>query len=133
MIGLFHAHSGLRYVVFLAGIVALVVFAMGAAQKSDFTKRDRILGAIFVGLLDTQILVGTVLVVMGLYTPRVIGHIVMMILAAGLAHTLLAVNRRKTPPGHRLPLLGVGGALAVMCVGIVAIGRMPWAMTAFGG
>lgn len=132
MIGLFHAHSGLRYVILLVGVVALVVYAMGLSQKKEFTKGARIIGASFAGMLHLQVILGIVLVVMGLYTPKVIGHMVMMIAAAVFAQVMMTRNRRKTPPGYRLPLMGVGGALLLITLGLLAIGRLPWAMTAAG-
>ena len=133
IVGLFHAHSGLRYLILLVGLVALVVFAMGFTQKKDFTKGARMLGASFAGLVHLQVLIGIVMTVMGLYTPRVIGHLVMMLAAAVFAQVMFSKNRRLTPPTYKLPLIGVVGALVLMVVGLLAIGRMPWTMTAFGG
>ncbi len=133
MNGLFHAHSGLRYLILLVGVVALVIYAMGLSQNKAFTARARIIGASFAGMLHLQVILGIVLVVMGLYTPKVIGHMVLMIAAAVFAQVMLSRNRRKTPPGYRLPLMGVGGALLLITIGLMAIGRLPWTMTAFGG
>jgi hypothetical protein len=120
---LLHAHSGLRYLVLLSGLVAIAWFAFGLATRRPVDRSVRILGAIFVGLVDLQILLGILLVATGIYYPQLIGHIVMMLLAAGLAHALLAVNRRRPNPGYVLPLAGVGGALVLIIGGILAIGR----------
>lgn len=129
MLALFQIHSGLRYLVLLAGVVALVVYAMGLAQKQPFTKRSRIIGSVFLGLLDLQVLIGIVLVAVGLYSPKVIGHFVMMLLALALGHVLTARNRKSAQPGFKLPLVAVAGALVLIIGGIFAIGRLPWAMT----
>ncbi len=129
MFALFQMHSGLRYLVLLAGLVALVVYTLGFAQNRPFTKRSRLAGSIFLGLLDLQVLLGIVLAAVGYYSPKVIGHSVMMLLAAALGHVLFSRNRKLPQPGFKLPLIAVTAVLVLICAGILAIGRMPWAMT----
>jgi heme A synthase len=116
-------HSYLRYLVLLVGVIAVAWFAFGLATKRPVDKSVRILGSSFAGLLDTQILLGIIAVAMGRYFPALIGHIVMMILAAGLAHALLVKNRKSPNPGYVLPLIAVGGALLLVAGGIFAIQR----------
>jgi hypothetical protein len=133
MTGLFHAHSGFRYLVLLVGLVSLVVFGLGLAKKAPFGKLHRALGAGFAGLLHLQLLLGVGLVAMGRYYPQLIGHFVMMTLAAVVAQVAMSLNRRKPEPGFVLPLAGVGGALLCIVLGILAIGRGVFQATAFGG
>ena len=133
MSALFGAHSGLRYLVLLAGFAAEIVFALGLVQKTPFSKQARIVGSVFAGLLDLQILLGTILVAMGLYTPKAIGHIVMMVVATTVTHATFIRNRKQATPGYLLPLIGVSGAMALIIGGIFALGRLPWAMTAYSG
>ena len=121
MNALFAAHSGLRYLVLLAGLVAVVYFALGLAQKRPYTRAVRTVGAIFSGLMDLQILLGLILVAMGRYYPQLIGHIVLMVLAAVVVHVLLARNRKRPQPGYALPLAGVVLGLALLVAGILAI------------
>lgn len=130
---LFHAHSGLRYLVLLVGVAALVYFALGLATKRPVTKGVRILGSAFAGLLDLQVTLGIIMVAMGWYYPALIGHIVMMVLAAGVTHVLLVVNRKRAQPGYLLPLLAVAIAFVLIIGGILAIGRSPVGSTAFAG
>ena len=131
---LFYIHSGLRYLVLLMGLVGVVYFAYGLATKRAVDKSVRIVGSSFSGLLDTQILLGIILLGSGWpFHPALWGHLVMMLLAAGLAHALLVVNRKRPNPGYLLPLIGVGGALLLILAGILAIGRSPLATTALGG
>lgn len=120
---LFHAHSGLRYLVLLVGLVGLAYCVSALVTKRPVDKGLRILGAAFTGLLDLQILLGLVMVAMGRYYPQLIGHIVMMLLAAGAAHGLLVANRKRSSPGYVLPLIAFAVALALMAGGIMAIGR----------
>lgn len=120
---LFNAHSGLRYLVLLAGVLALAYFAFGLATKRPFDKGGRILGASFAGLVHTQVLLGILVLVTRVYYPALIGHIVMMVLAAGSAQTFMSINRRRPQPGFVLPLVGVVLALVFIAGGIMAIGR----------
>ncbi len=119
----FYAHSGLRYLVLLAGVLALAYFAFGVATKRPFDKGGRILGASFAGLLHTQVLLGILVLVTRFYYPALIGHIVMMLLAAASAQATMSVNRRRPQPTFALPLVGVLLALVFIIGGIMAIGR----------
>ena len=120
---LYYAHSGLRYLVLLVGLVALAYFVWGLATRRAAGRGVRALGAAFVGLLDLQVLLGLVMLVLGRYYPQLIGHIVMMVLAAVTAQVSMSVNRRRPQPGFVLPLAGVVLALVFIIGGIMAIGR----------
>jgi hypothetical protein len=120
---LFQAHSGLRYLVLLVGLAALIYFLSGLATKRPVDKGVRILGSAFTGLLDLQVLLGIIMVAMGRFYPQLIGHIVMMLLAAAVTHVLLVMNRKRATPGYVLPLIAVAVALAFIAGGIMAIGR----------
>lgn len=133
MNALFHFHSGLRYLVLLAGVLGIVLSILGLARKKSFTRQGRVVGAVFTGLLDTQVLVGLIMVFAGRFYPALIGHLVMMVAAALVAHVFLAVNRRRSEPNWLLPLYGVGGAMALIVLGLGAIGRHPFQMTPFAG
>ncbi|WP_338864390.1 hypothetical protein [Myxococcus stipitatus] len=126
----FNAHSGLRYLVLLAGVLAIAYFAFGLVTKRPFDKGGRILGASFAGLLHLQVLLGILVLVTRFYYPALIGHIVMMVAAAGVAQALISVNRRKAQPGYGLPLAGVGLAVLFIIGGIMAIGRGVFTSTA---
>ena len=130
----FYAHSGLRYLVLLMGLIAVAYFAFGLATKRPVDKSVRIIGSSFAGLLDTQVLLGIILLGAGWpFYPALWGHLVMMVAAAVLAHVMLVVNRKRANPGYLLPLIGVGGALLLVLGGIMAIGRSPMATTSLGG
>ena len=121
---LFYIHSGLRYLVLLMGLVALVYFAFGLATKRPVDRSVRIIGSSFAGLLDTQILLGLALLGSGWpFYGALWGHLTMMLLAAVLAHVLLVMNRRRPNPGYLLPLIAVAGALLLVIGGILSIGR----------
>lgn len=133
MTALFHAHSGLRFLVLLAAAVAMAYFAFGLVTKRPFDKTGRVLGSVFVGLLDLQILLGLAMVAMGFWYPALMGHLSMMVIGAAVAHVLLARNRRSTSPSWKAPMLAVGTSLALIVLGIMAIQRGVFTMSMGGG
>lgn len=125
---LFHAHSGLRYLVLAVGIAALLYLAMGLATRRAYGSPARILTASFTGLLHLQVVIGLVLVVTGIYYPALIGHIFLMVLAAAAAQGLSVAAKRNADDRRKwgLSFAGVLLALALILAGISAIGRTPF-------
>jgi len=121
---LYHAHSGLRYLVLLAALVALIALAYALATGRT-SRATRILPAIFTGLLDLQVLLGIGLVMGGLFPDAVVGHLVMMVLALIVAHgaSILAGRAGAERRAVVIRLAGVVLALLLIAGGIMAIGR----------
>lgn len=121
----FAAHSGLRYLVLLVGIVALAYLAWGWLGRRPFERPARILLSAFVGLVDLQVLLGVATLLTRPFYPALTGHIVMMVLAAGAAHGFSVSARRSTEPHKRYgrALAGVVVALVLIVGGIMAIHR----------
>lgn len=127
MTALYYAHSGLRYLVLLAGVVALLVSAAGLMGRRPYGTGARIAGASFTGLLHLQILAGLALVLSGVWYPALAGHLILMILAAVVA-TVAVARARRAPEPRRAYGLAFGGtllALLLIIFGIRAIGRGP--------
>lgn len=124
---LFHAHSGLRYLILLVGVVAVFYLAVGLATRRAYGKPARILTASFTGLLHLQILIGILLVVTGIYYPAIIGHLFLMVLAAVAAQGLSIAAKRNTVDRRKWALSfgGVLLAMALILAGIASIGRTP--------
>lgn len=133
MTALLHAHSGLRFLILLLGAVNLVVLGAGLATKKPFGKIHRILGASFAGSLHLQVLLGLGLVAMGRWYPALIGHLVMMLLAAVVAQAAMTVNRKRPTPGMPIPFIGVLVALLCIFGGVMAIGRGLFTTSITGG
>ncbi len=125
----FAAHSGLRFLILLAGVVALVICL---TQKPPFSKAARISCAAYLGLMHLQVVMGLAMVAMGTWYPKLIGHLVLMLVAAIGAQVLVSRNRRSAVPGYRLPLIAVGGSLLLILAGIMAIRSSPFFMTHVG-
>ncbi|SOD03454.1 hypothetical protein SAMN05216486_1144 [bacterium JGI 053] len=124
---LFHAHSGLRYLVLLAAVAALVAQAMGVFGRGPYGRASRISMAAFTGLLDLQIVLGIAMVVLGCFYGALMGHLMMMVLAAAAAHGCSVFARKQADArrAHTVSLVGVVLALALIVGGIGAIGRTP--------
>lgn len=121
---LFFAHSGLRYLVLLVGVLALGYFVYALATRNASERTSRILVSSFAGLVDLQVVIGLLMVALGLYYPALLGHIFMMVGAAVVAHVAMSLAR-SSPPDRavRIRLLGVVVALVLIVGGIMAIGR----------
>src|SRR5262249_17321153 len=126
---LYQAHSGLRFLVLVAGAVNLTMCAVGLGLKRPFDKTSRLVGAVFTGLLHLQVAVGLVLALTVPFYPQLIGHVVCMLAAAAVVPILFGRNRRKATPGYVLPLIGTLAALVLIVAGIMALGRSPFGMT----
>lgn len=122
---LLNAHSGLRYLILLGGVLTVLYAAYGVASGRTYDKTMRILASSFVGTIHLQILLGVALMLSGMFQPALTGHIFMMLFAGGAAQIPVSVMRRR--PEERKSYLphGVGAlvALAMIAVGILAIGR----------
>ncbi len=121
---LYQAHSGLRYLVLLAGIAALLLLAYGQAARRPVGAARGITAA-FAGLLDLQILLGLALVVGGIFYGALMGHITLMVVAAAAAHGGAIAARRAADERRALAFRLGGVIVALLCIvlGIVAIGR----------
>ena len=124
MNALYHAHSGLRYLVLLAAVVAIVVLGYGLASGRRLAA-TRAVTASFTGLLDLQVLLGLALVLGGMLTDRATGHLIMMVLALVVAHGASIIAGKSTDDRRELTvrLIGVVLSLAIIVGGIMAIGR----------
>lgn len=122
---LFHAHSGLRYLVLLAGLLVLSYSLTSALRGQAWSRAGRVFLAIFVGVMDLQVLLGLILVFVRVFYPALWGHLSMMIAAAVVAHVALAINKRRPPErrSHWVAVIGAGLALVLVVGGIMSIGR----------
>jgi hypothetical protein len=123
---LYAAHGGVRYLVLLAGLAAVVAAVVGWNRaESVGASGERTAMTVFVGLVDVQLLLGLLLLLTWPYYPALVGHIVMMVLAAGVAHggSLLARRRGPERSGSPVRLAAVVLALVLIVGGIMAIQR----------
>ncbi len=119
------AHSGLRYLILVAGVLTVLYAAYGVFSGRTYDKTMRILASGFVGTIHLQILLGLALLFSGLFQPSVIGHIFMMLFAAAAAQVPVSVMRRRPEEQKSYLPHGIGAfvALALIVGGILSIGR----------
>lgn len=123
---LFQAHSGLRYLVLLAGLAAVVVAALGWQRRpAAAAGAERPLALAFVGLLDLQALLGIVLLLLWTFYGQLMGHIVTMILAVALAHIGNARAKKAATPADASKMRAIAFAVTLLLIaaGILSIGR----------
>jgi hypothetical protein len=122
---LFHAHSGLRYLVLLAGLASFLYSIVAAVTARPWDRGGRVLLRAFVGVLDLQVLLGLILVFLWPFHAALWGHIVLMIVAAAAGHFTSILIRRRGPEArsHLTAALGAAGTLVLIIGGIAAIGR----------
>lgn len=121
---LYYAHSGIRYLVLLFGVIAVVYALAGALGKRPYDNRMRVLGGLFAMSMHTNVLLGLALIFTGRFYPQLIGHIILMVFAAVAGQIVPSVMRRR-PMEERTYLphaVGTTVALGLVIAGILAIG-----------
>jgi hypothetical protein len=124
---LFAAHSGFRYLVLVIGLgtAAAAAAALVSGPTSKPAHLSFRLFAVFVVLVDIQVVLGVAVILTRPFLPIYIGHMVMMVVALAVAHGW-AVYLKRRPVDRRDPgliLAGVAITLALIAGAILAIGR----------
>lgn len=119
-----HAHSGVRYLVLLLGILALLYSVYGVVTRRSYDQTMRRLAGFFAVGLQINILLGlTLLVTSSGFYPQLGIHILLMVGAAMVAQIVPSVMRRR-PMEERswMPhLVSVLVALSMVVAGILTI------------
>jgi small-conductance mechanosensitive channel len=114
---LFMAHSGVRYLVLVAAVIALALSLM----KGQDSNARKAMGA-FVGAIDVQVLLGLLLIMQIPFYGALMGHIAMMFAAVFAAH-YFSVAAKKKEDGGMTRVIGIVVTLVLVVLGIMAIGR----------
>ncbi|MBT3323272.1 MAG: hypothetical protein HN392_13390 [Anaerolineae bacterium] len=123
---LLYAHSGFRWLIILAAILALIVFGYGWLKKKTFPKLGRILPAAYSGLLDAQVLLGLIYLLLlasktGGFPRFRLEHMVIMILSAFIAHLPARWRKSKKENLYRNTFLAILSSLIIIYVGIAML------------
>ena len=121
----FYTHSGIRYLVVLAGLITIGYALYGAIGRRPYDKVMRISAGMFAGLMHLNILLGLGLIMMGRFYPQLAGHIFTMIFCAITAQIVPSVMRRR-PEEERTYLphaIGAVIAFGLLWGGVTAIQR----------
>jgi len=123
--GLYYAHSGLRFLIVLLGLLTLFYALIGLAGKRPYDKLMRILSAAFAGLIHLQILVGLGVLMTGRFYPAIWFHFMAMLIAAVCAQLPPSIMRRRPEEqrayGPHVVLTAI--AMSAIFLGISVIGR----------
>jgi hypothetical protein len=132
---LFYAHSGLRFLVMLAAVLAAAVMLWKWSSGRPFDRQSRAIVAVFTGVLDLQVLLGIGTVLTRPFYGALIGHLVMMIAAAMAAHGISVYGRKQADArrAHMISFVAVALALLLIVAGIMAIRPSPFHMTPGAG
>lgn len=124
--GLLQIHSFLRWILLIAGLVALGYAIYGVITKRPYDRIMRTSASTFAGLLHLQVVLGFFIIVsMRLTLTGLIGHIFLTLGAAVAAQVPLSMMRRRRPENRTfLPhLLGTALAFVLLWFGMQSINR----------
>jgi hypothetical protein len=110
-------HSLVRWLILAAGAMAIVRAAWGWIGTLDFVRPDNVLGAVFTGLLDLNVLLGIILLIdrWGTLDRQAELHPLIMILAAVVAHGARMLGRERDDRSRHL-LQGGGFLLSFVLI-----------------
>jgi hypothetical protein len=123
---LLHLHSGLRYLVLLAGLAVIGYALWGVAKKRPHDATMKKLAITFRSLMDVTLFSGIVMVTVGYNFDANAGlHVVLMMLATVVSHVVPAVMRKRRQDQRTLLPYAVATAvvLAMVVVGTLSLGR----------
>jgi hypothetical protein len=112
-------HSIIRWLILIAGALAILRAGWGYLGPLAFGKVDNALGAAFTGLLDLNALVGIVLLIMVWNQPSrpTLLHPALMILSVALAHASRRAGAQRPDRGRHL-FQGGGFLICFVLIGI---------------
>ncbi len=125
-------HNIFRWVVILLALFALYRAYTGWLGRKEYTASDRKAGVFFTSALDTQMLLGVILLLFGGLSLLQYGwilHIIPMVVGIGIAHVSFVLSRRGSDPLAKQRTAALGYTVAV----IVILVSIPWYLKLFPG
>lgn len=121
---LLYAHSGIRYMVILAGLAVVVYALVGVAGRRPYDSRMRVLSGVFAMFLHLNVLLGLALLFTRPFAPYLIGHISLMVFAAVAAQIVPSVMRRRPEEERTWLPHAISGvvSLGLIVAALMAIG-----------
>jgi hypothetical protein len=124
---LLQIHSVVRWLALAAAVAVLGKFAAGLVRRSAFSRADRVLGAVYAGVLDAQALLGVILlggrIVRDDELPPAgyILHALVMFFAVAAAHQTARWREAADARRFRNGLIAYSLSLALVLLGLVVI------------
>ncbi|MBE2183099.1 MAG: hypothetical protein IAE89_06720 [Anaerolineae bacterium] len=128
-----YAHSGFRWIVMLAAVVALVYMIYGLVTRRAYDRRAGLVMTIFVRCIEIQWLLGLILIVLkaialGGFLPAWWGHLILMTVAVVVAHMYMGFKRRPDNIRYVIGLVAIIAVLVLIILGVMALGGSRWGM-----
>lgn len=138
--GFLHLHDALRWLLLVSLVVTLVKYLAGWIGHQPWKKADRILGIVFVALMDLQLLTGLVLYFflspvtkiafsdMGAAMKNAdlrfyaVEHLSLMLIAAVLVHIGSAKSKRATPDVSKFKIATIFYLISLALI----VAGIPW-------
>ena len=114
-------HSGVRWVVLVVAVLAILRAAWGWLGGRPFERLDQILGAAYMGLVDLNVVIGVIVLAArwGELSRTEEAHPLVMILAAVVIHLARRLGReRDAKTRHLYQGGGVLASLILILIGI---------------
>jgi hypothetical protein len=123
---LLNTHSGIRWLIVIIGVLAILRFLFGWLRGVKFTGMDRGLSSGFSGLMDLQVLIGVIFLfwtgTTGAGFPAVrIEHTVTMLISAIVAHLPLRWRDAADTLRFRNTLLAIVASLVIVYLGVARL------------
>jgi uncharacterized membrane protein len=119
---LFHAHSGLRWLVVAASLIAFVWLLSGLLQPRPYGENTRRIMLAWSSLLGVQWVLGIVLLVTrGTFLAHELEHSFTMTLALIMAHLYLPFKKRTDLARHRIGLMIIAGTALLIYIGVARL------------
>ncbi|GMV04951.1 MAG: hypothetical protein AMXMBFR53_12310 [Gemmatimonadota bacterium] len=123
---LLHLHSGLRYLILLAGLAVILYALHGVIKKRPHDATMKNLAITFRSLMDVTLFTGIVVVMTGFGFYNDLGvHVILMLLATVVSHVVPAVMRKRKQEERTLLPYAVATAiaLAMVALGVLSIAK----------
>lgn len=123
---LLHLHSGLRYLILLAGLAVILYALHGVIKKRPHDATMKNLAITFRSLMDVTLFSGIVVVMTGFGFYNDLGvHVILMLLATVVSHVVPAVMRKRKQEERTLMPYAVATAiaLAMVALGVLSIAK----------
>jgi hypothetical protein len=132
---LFYAHSGLRFLVLVAALIAAAMMLWKRSSGQPFDSQGKAAITVFIAVLDLQFLLGFANLFTRPFYSGLIGHVVMMFAAVAAAHAVTVYGRKQADArrAHTICFAGIVLALVLIIGGIMAIRPSPFHMTPGAG
>ena len=113
-------HSGVRWLVVVITVVALIKLILGIVQKQSYDKLTQRIMLAFSGLVSLQWLIGIILMVaMGVFSSgQIWSHAGTMTIAVAVSHLHNRWKKAEDPVRYRMSLLVVIAVLILVVVGV---------------